>query len=49
MMYTVFYINFGFCKHFDTLEEARTYANAQGFEASIIGPDNELVETVRVI
>jgi len=48
-MYTVFFNHFGFMKHFDTLEEADKYAVASGFECSIIGPDNELVKTVRVI
>ena len=49
MMYTVFFNNFGFMKHFDELEEAKKYAKESGFECAIIGPDNEVIEKVRVI
>lgn len=48
-MYTVFFHNFGFMKHFDTEVEAIKYAVDSGFECSVIGPDNELVKSVRVI
>lgn len=48
-MYTVFYNNFGFMKHFDTQDEAEKYAEKSGFECSIIGPENELVKVVRVV
>ena len=48
-MYSVFFNNFGFIKHFDTLEEADKYAVDSGYECSIIGPENELVKSVRVI
>ena len=48
-MYSVFYNNFGFIKHFDTLEEANEHADSCGYECTVIGPDNELVRRVRVV
>jgi len=48
-MYTVFFFNFGFTKHFDLESEAIEYANKSGFECAVIGPDNELVKKVSVL
>lgn len=48
-MFTVFLYNVGFMKHFDLLDDAKTYAKECGFECAIIGPDNELIEKVSVI
>ena len=48
-MFTVCLYNFGFMKHFDQLEEAKKYAKESGFECAVIGPDNEVIEKVKVI
>lgn len=48
-MYSVFFYNFGFTKHFDTESEAIKYAMDSGFECSVIGPNNELVKTVKTV
>jgi hypothetical protein len=48
-MYAVFFYNFGFTKHFDVKEEAIKYAIDSGFECSVIGPDNQLIKTIRTL
>lgn len=48
-MFTVFFYNFGFMKHFDILDEAKKYAKDSGFECAIIGPNDELVEKVSAV
>jgi len=48
-MYTVFFVSFGFMKHFDDLTEASKYAKDSGFECAVIGPGNEVVEKIKVI
>ena len=48
-MYSVFFYNFGFTKHFDNRVEGEEYAVDSGFECGIIGPDNELIKVVRVV
>ena len=47
MDYSVFFFNFGFTKHFNSLEEALTYGKESGFECAVVDKDGNQVKTFR--
>jgi len=48
-MFTVYFFNFGYTKHFNTLDEAMQYGRESGFECAVINPEGVNVKTFKVI
>ena len=48
-LYTLYFYNLGYSKHFNTLEEAVQYGKKSGFECKVINPEGEMVRTIKVI
>lgn len=42
-MYSVYYVNFGFTKHFTSMEEALNHKNTCGFEVVVYDPSGSAV------
>ena len=47
--YTVFFYNFGYTKHFNSLEEALTYGKESGFECAVVDKDGNQVKVFKTI
>lgn len=42
--FSVYFFNFGFTKHFDSLDEALSYGKESGFECVVVDDKGELVK-----